>query len=287
MPFDLDAAIKLLTMATLTGLLFATGLRLSWAQVIVSLRCSHLEWMLPVNFLFVPLLTLAVVLGLGIPAHIAAGMGLLAAAPFAPVVPTFTKMARGDVALAGGLTALFPFFSAFLTPLICQWSLRPMLGAEFFEFRPFAILGTLTATITLPLVAGITFRHFMPTVGRWLLKPSEALSETAGAISLTFVTVAEFHTIRAVGWKALLGMVLVSELSLLAGYILSGPSPKVRRVMALGTSNRNIALALLMALQSFSGTPIVAAVATNGLVLIFLGLVHVGFWRYLSREAVG
>ena len=37
-------------------------------------------------------------------------MMLLAGAPFAPVVPIFTKMARGDMALAGALTALFPFF---------------------------------------------------------------------------------------------------------------------------------------------------------------------------------
>ena len=38
-------------------------------------------------------------------------MLLLAAAPFAPVVPVFVKMARGDLALAAGLTAIFPIFS--------------------------------------------------------------------------------------------------------------------------------------------------------------------------------
>jgi BASS family bile acid:Na+ symporter len=77
-------------------------------------------------------------------------------------------------------------------------------------------------------------------------------------------------------------MVLVCELSLLAGYAVGGSTPGARRVMALGTSNRNIALALLVAIHSFSGTPVVGAVVANGLLLILLGLLHVAWWRYLD-----
>jgi BASS family bile acid:Na+ symporter len=47
----------------------------------------------------------------------------------------------------------------------------------------------------------------------------------------------------------------------------------------LGTSNRNIALALLLAIESFAGTGVVPAVVANGLLLIALGLLHVGWWR--------
>jgi BASS family bile acid:Na+ symporter len=53
-------------------------------------------------------------------------------------------------------------------------------------------------------------------------------------------------------------------------------------VVALGTANRNIALALLVAVASFPGTPIVAMVVANGLLLILLGLVHVGWWRFFG-----
>ena len=130
----------------------------------------------------------------------------------------------------------------------------------------------------------MAFRHYLPALGRKLLKPLEVISEGIGAASLTFVTVIEFQTILSTGWKPMLAMVLVSELLLFAGYALSGPTPAARRVVALGTSNRNIALSLLMALESFPGTPIVAAVVANGLLLIFLGLLHVAFWRFCSSD---
>ena len=53
-----------------------------------------------------------------------------------------------------------------------------------------------------------------------------------------------------------------------------------RQVVALGTANRNIALAVLVAVDSFQGTPIVGAVVANGLLLILLGLLHVAWWRW-------
>jgi BASS family bile acid:Na+ symporter len=114
------------------------------------------------------------------------------------------------------------------------------------------------------------------------LKPTQVVSEAAGTVALVFVTVAEFQTIRLTGWRPLLAMGLLSELSFVAGYALSGPAPAARVVVALGTANRNIALALLVAVQRFPGTPVVAAVVANGLLLIVLGLLHVGAWRWFA-----
>jgi BASS family bile acid:Na+ symporter len=78
----------------------------------------------------------------------------------------------------------------------------------------------------------------------------------------------------------MLVMALLSEVSLALGYVLGGKDRDSRRVVGLGTSNRNIALALLVAIQCFGGTPVVPAVVANGLLLILLGLVHVALWRF-------
>ncbi len=284
MSLDTNKVIRILTALSLGGLLLGVGMRLTGAQVRDALRRSHLGWLLPLNFVAVPLLTLGAIRSLHVPTEIAIAMVLLGAAPFAPVVPVFARMARADLALAAGLTALFPFASVALTPLICEWSLKAVPGAESMRFSFLMILGVLVSTITLPLMIGVWMRHrWMGLVAR-VLRPVEMVSEAAGTVSLAFVTVVEFQTILRTGWKPLLAMVMVSEVALLLGYALSGPTPGIRRVTALGTSNRNIALAILVAAGSFPGTPVVGAVVANGLLLILLGLVHVGLWRFCWHD---
>ena len=43
------------------------------------------------------------------------------------------------------------------------------------------------------------------------------------------------------------------------------------------------ALALLVAVQTFAGTPVMSAVVANGLLLILLGLLHVAWWRVAAH----
>jgi len=276
---DPTVVIRCLTIAALSGLLLTVGLRLSWAEVAEAFKRSHLSLVLAVNFVVVPMLAVATAWAFQLGRDVTIGMLLLAAAPFAPVVPVFARMARADLALAAGLTALFPFLSALLTPLVCLVSLRAVPGAEGLRFEFLGVLGVLVATITLPLAAGVVVNHWRPVLAKKILRPVEVLSEAVGALSLAFVTAVEFKTVLATGWKPLLAMVLVSELSLLAGYMAGGSSTGARRVVALGTSNRNIALAVLVAINSFTGTPVVGAVVANGLLLILLGLLHVAWWR--------
>jgi BASS family bile acid:Na+ symporter len=279
---DSTLVIRSLTIAALSGLLLAVGLRLNWGEVAGAVQRSRLLLMLAVNFIVVPLLAAATARVFHLGRELTIGMMLLAAAPFAPVVPVFARMARADLALAAGLTALFPFLSALLTPLVCVASLRVAVGAEGVKFEFLSVLGVLVATITLPLAGGVVVNYWRPSLARRILRPIEVLSEAIGAVSLAYVTAVEFKTVLATGWKPLLAMVLVSELSMLAGYVGGGVMPAARRVVALGTSNRNIALAVLIAISSFPGTPVVGAVVANGLLLILLGLLHVAWWRFTS-----
>ncbi len=281
--FDAMMVIKMLTMLSLGGLLLAVGLRVSWREVRDALRKARLGWVLAANFLLVPLLTMAAVRVFAIPIEIGVGMLLLAAAPFAPVVPVFTRLARGDLALAVGLTAFFPFVAAFVTPWICQWSLDLLTEPGLLEFSSLEILLILFLTITLPLGVGTLFQHVFPRLGQQLLRPVEVISEAAGACSLAFVTIVEFGTILAVGWQSLLLMALIFEISLWLGYAASRGARASRMVVAVGTSNRNIALAILIAIGSFPHTGVPGAVVANGLMMILLGLVHVGWWRWTIK----
>ena len=282
-----ETLIRALTVSSLSGLLLGVGLRLTGGQVLASLRKCRLALIIVVNFAVVPALAAAMARAFGLGPEISTGMLLLAAAPFAPVVPVFARMARADLALAAGLTTLFPVLSAFLTPWVCELTLQAVPDAGAVRFRPGGVLLTLLCTITLPLALGIAVNHLAPALGRRALRPVEIISEFTGAVSLAFVTITELRSVLAIGWVPLLVMALVSEVSLLLGWAIGGPERGARRVVGLGTSNRNIALALLVAIQSFAGTPVVPAVVTNGLLLILLGLFHVGLWRLGAERPTG
>jgi len=284
MPIDLPTLIRVLTIACLTGLLLAVGLRVTAREVINSLRKCSLTLVLVVNFVVVPFLVVILVRAFGLPAEVAIGMILLGAAPFAPVVPVFTKMAQADLALAAGLTALIPLLSAFLTPWVSLAALHFVPGAGGLKFSVLETFAVLAATITAPLLVGVAIHHYAPKLRQRVLRPVEILSEATGALSLAVVTLTELPAILDTGWKPLLAMLIGSELSLVLGYALGGKQSSSRRVIALGTSNRNIALALLLAVASFGGTKVVPAVVANGLVLILLGLVHVAYWRWVSVD---
>jgi bile acid:Na+ symporter, BASS family len=282
---ETENIVRLLTIGSLAGLLAAVGMRLTVRQVVNALRKRRVGLVVTANFLIVPVLVLAATKLCNFESEVSIGMILLAAAPFAPVVPVFARMARADLALAAGLTALFPLLSVFVTPFVCEMALKQVAHAASVRFNVSEALLVLLATIVLPLGLGLAVKHVSPPFARRTLRPLEIFSEAAGAASLAFVTATEWQTILTVGWQPLLVMAIVSELCLLLGYALGGPDRGARQVIGLGTSNRNIALALLMALQAFGGTPVVSAVVANGLLLILLGLVHVAFWRFRGQRA--
>ena len=177
--------------------------------------------------------------------------------------------------------------SAFLTPLVVLFALRVVPGAGELSFNVLEILGILMATITVPLLIGMTIRRSAPALTRRILRPLEVIAEATGALSLIVVTVGEFESIIAIGWGSLLAMSIGSELSLALGYWLGGNERSSRRVVAFGTSNRNIALALLLAVQNYAESSVVSSVVANGFLLILLGLVHVGFWRFIQDRQRG
>ena len=274
--------IQILTICALGGLLFAVGLRLRMDEIIGAVRQCRLAVILILNFAVVPALAVVLARMMGLDRAATIAIILLAASPFAPVVPVFTRMARADLALAAGLTSFVTILSAFITPWACVIALKSLSGTGDVRLNVLTTLVTLVATIVLPMALGVWLRHVSAPLSVRLLRPVEVLAEGTGALSLAFVTVTEFQSILSTDWRVLVTMAVLSELCLLMGYLAGKGTRASRRVVALGTSNRNIALALLLAISNFANSPVVPGVVANGLLLIALGLVHVGIWRFLA-----
>jgi len=272
--------IRILTGAALFALLLAVGLRLEWREITAAIRRSRLTLILLVNFIVIPALTVGAACLLELPASVGIAMTLLAAAPFAPMVPIFAQLARADLALAAGLTALIPFLSAVLTPFIVALGLNTFQNSNGLHFDFVVMLGILLGTVTVPLGLGLVLRARNQTLADKILRPVEIVSKIIGALALGFVVVSQFKTVIELGWKSTLTMLALSELSLLLGYAVGGNTKETRRSLALGASCRNLALAVFLAASSFADSPVAGAVVANGLLFIVLSLAHVAWWRW-------
>jgi BASS family bile acid:Na+ symporter len=284
MGMDADKIIQILTTATLAGLLISSGLALTGGDILQALRQCRITLVLLVNFVAVPAVAFALAALLRLSPDQTTAMALLAAAPFAPVVPTFTRLARANAALAAALTGTVPLLSAFLTPLICKAGLTYFWKTAPFQFDAPKALFVLFATITVPLFAGILVRHRSIVIAGRLLKPIQVIAEATGTLSLIAAIISQRDQLLAAVGGPLLAMFILFEISFLLGLAVGGPARAARFVIATGTGNRNIALALLISVQSFPASRITAYVVADGLALIFLGLIHVGLWRLFVRN---
>ena len=91
---------------------------------------------------------------------------------------------------------------------------------------------------------------------------------------LVLMLAVNFRNVLALfGTGAILATLLFVAISLLGGYLLGGPSTDTKRVLALGTSTRNLAAAFIIATGSFADQPNVlvylAAAGLVGMVVLF------------------
>ena len=155
----IEITIQVLTCSALVGLLGAVGLRLTYGEVKAALARCRFTAILLLNFALIPALAVVIVKAFALEGDVIIAMVLLAAAPFAPVVPVFARMARADLASAAALTAVFPLASALFTPLAAQVALRVLARPDVVRFNIWTSLTMLMATITLPLAAGVIVRQ--------------------------------------------------------------------------------------------------------------------------------
>ena len=222
-------------------------------------RPTMLVTALSANFVAVPLLAVLLIRVLKVPDAYAEGLFLVACAGGAAFLIALAQMARSDVALAGGhLLILMPATIIFM-PLVVPWAL-PEANVDVF-----AIARPLLLTMLLPLGVGMLFRKrfkdLVPKVMPVLGKLSRyALVALIGATVLANLP----QIVSLISTTALPAAVLLVFGALLIGFAASVPSHHGRVVLALGTAQRNIAAAMIVASSSFeTPEPLVMVVVTS------------------------
>ena len=210
------------------------------------------------EYVYLPLLTLALIYGFVEEPSIALGMVLLSVCPGGSVSNYATYLAKANTALSVMLTAVTTLGAAVITPAaFAFWQgwlpedlqRQLQLSLDFWDMAT-----TVFFLVLVPVTIGVALNEFRPAWADRLRKPFKILS---GIIFITFVIVAISGNVAQIGQyvKVVFWMTAAHNgLALLGGYLiarLAGLSGPNRRTVSLETGLQNSGLGMTLVFTFF------------------------------------
>jgi BASS family bile acid:Na+ symporter len=225
------------------------------------------------NFVLVPLLAVGIERVIPMEPPVALALFLLAGSAGAPFLIKLASAARRDLALSAGLLVLLVPATVVFLPFYVPLAMRhPTLsGLSYVPSSRFALGLPLLSTLILPIVLGLIVRALAPRRAARLVPLSGRLATVALAVSVATIFLANPHElIGIVKTGAIAAGLLLIAGAFAAGYLLSRRERSA--VLGLGTAQRNVAGAMVVASRDFGDPDIlvmVTATVLAGLLVLF------------------
>jgi|GEM_PF-84166 len=242
--------------------LLAAGLAHTPKEIFGPLRQKHrIVRALIANFLLVPLLALGVSRLLSLDRPLEVGLLLLSSGAGAPFLIKLTQAAGGDVALSASLLVVLVPGTVLFMPLVVPW-IEPQarVSAQ-------AIAVPLTLTLLVPLAVGLWVRGRSARVAAGLGRLMARLSSVSLVLLLVLTLLLNLRRFAGIfGSGAILATFAVILGAFLIGVLVSSPNRSARTTLGLGTAQRNIAAAMVVASESFHNPDTLVLVVTASVV---------------------
>lgn len=265
----LTALLQVSLLVFVVTSMLSMGLSLTIAQILEPLRNVKLVVVaLAANFVVVPLLAWGIAELLSLDEALAIGLILMATAAGAPFLPKLAEVAKGNIAYSVGLMVVLMVVTVAYMPIVLPLMLNGV------EINPWDIASSLIFLMLFPLAIGLVVkRRYDETANK--LSP---LMGQISSVALVFLAVGGIIVnfdgiIGIIGTGGLIAMVAFIGGAFLLGFVGGGSDTGVRSVLGLGTAQRNLAAALVVAGQNFSHDPnvltFILVAAIVGIVLLF------------------
>jgi bile acid:Na+ symporter, BASS family len=262
----LQKASSVAMLAFVLSSMLAMGLNLTVGQIITPLRNVRLVTLsLLVNFVLMPLAAVGLATLLALDEPLSVGLLLLGSAAGAPFLPKLAQIARGNLAFAVGLMVLLMVITVGYLPLVLPLLLPGV------SVNPAKIARSLFLLMLLPLAGALAVRAQFPDIAARTKPVLDRLSNLSLILLGLLITLANVNNVLDVfGTRGILAGLLFIAIGFVIGWFLGGPDINTRRVLALGTAQRNIAAALVVGSQSFSDPKVVVMVVVVAIVSLLV-----------------
>jgi BASS family bile acid:Na+ symporter len=246
--------------------MLAMGLGLTVSQIITPLRHARLVVLsLLANFVLMPLAAVALAALLRLDQPLGVGLLLLGTAAGAPFLPKLAQIAEGNLAFAVGLMVLLMVVTVGYLPLVLP-VLLPGVAVN-----PAKIARSLFLLMLLPLAGALAVKARFAVAAARTKPELDRVSNLSLILLVLLITAANINNVLAVfGTHGILAGLLFIAVGFGMGWLLGGPGMDTRRVLALGTAQRNIAAALVVGSQSFRDPKVVVMVVVVAIVSLLV-----------------
>jgi BASS family bile acid:Na+ symporter len=250
---------KITTVAVLVFVLssmLGTGLGLTVSEIITPLRNFRLVVLsLLASFVLMPLTALGLARLLQLDEPLGIGLLLLGTAAGAPFLPKLGQIAKGNVAFAVGLMVMLMVVTVGYLPLVLPLLLPGV------SVNPVKIASSLFLLMLLPLAVALAVKAWFPVAAARIKPVLDGISSLSLILLAVLIIATNVNNVLAVfGTRGILAALLFIAVGLGVGWLLGGPGTDTRRVLALGTAQRNIAAGLVVGGQSFSDPNVVVMI---------------------------
>ena len=247
----LQQLANVITLFFVLSTMISMGLGLTVGEIVRPLKnIRFLVVSLGVNFIIAPGMVYLMTLAFSLNDPLKNGLVLVGLAAGAPALPKLAQIAKTDVAVAVSLMVLLIVVTIVFIPLLLPVVLE---GVEvgFWDVARGLILQML-----LPLALALVVRAFFKDLAD-ALRPFMTHASSITLLLLIVITIAvNFENVVSLfGSGGLLASLIVVIVTFGTGYLLGGTGSGTRRIQALGASQRNIADAMVVALQNFGDQP--------------------------------
>jgi BASS family bile acid:Na+ symporter len=277
--------VKLTAVIMLVALTFGAGSQVHREHLVAALKnVNLLVWALIANFIVIPALGVLLAKLFALPPYVATGFLLMAIAPGVPFVLASVRKRGGSLGFAIALELVMPLLSVITVPLTAALVLPAAAGA----IPVGQFVKTLVLFQLVPILAGMVVGYRAPTLAQKLARPLQLVFFIAAIalIVLVFPKLVESVT-KVYGSNGMLAMLCLVLLSLAVGWTFGGPARENRRVLAIGSTLRNVGLCALIATTSFRQVQVISAVMCYFIIqFVVVTLTGIYFTRTAEKPAL-
>jgi len=235
------------------------------------------------QLILLPVIAYILVLILKLPAEIAVGLMIIAAAPGGVTSNVLTKFANGDVALSISLTAIISLISIISVPFIVLTSAN-LIGIKEMssDITMTGIALKMALVVTVPVIIGMIIRKFAEKFIYSNLNTINKITGILFIIVFAAIWIEERNNIFNYLAKAGLAVLILNVIMMtLAFYIAKSFATGLpqRKCISLECGLQNGTLAVFVATQIFNDVAYMVPTAAYALIMYITGFIFIYFLR--------